>query len=118
MWGVGVCAYVPRGGDVCVWCFMCGVWCMWGVGVCAYVPRGGDVCVWCFMCGVWCMWGVGVCAYVPRSHVIFLWSHSRWLDSSKTLYEQDVKEGDLLYMRFKYYSFMGIDARVRGIWRG
>eukprot|EP00731_Ephydatia_muelleri_P027760 Em0019g633a len=35
-----------------------------------------------------------------------------WLDSSKTLYEQDVKEGDLLYMRFKYYSFMGIDARL------
>ena len=38
----------------------------------------------------------------------------RWLDSSKTLYEQDVKEGDLLYLRFKYYAFMGIDARVRG----
>ena len=38
----------------------------------------------------------------------------RWLDSSKTLYEQDVKEGDLLYMRFKYYSFMGIDTRVSG----
>ena len=69
----------------------------------------GVLCVVFGVCGVW------VCA---RSHVIFLWSHSRWLDSSKTLYEQDVKEGDLLYMRFKYYSFMGIDARVRGIWRG
>ena len=36
----------------------------------------------------------------------------RWLDSSKTLYEQDVKEHDLLYLRFKYYSFMDIDPRV------
>lgn len=35
-----------------------------------------------------------------------------WLDSSKTLYEQDVKEHDLLYLRFKYYSFMDIDPRV------
>ena len=36
----------------------------------------------------------------------------RWLDSSKTLYEQDVKEHDLLFLRFKYYSFMDIDPRV------
>jgi len=35
-----------------------------------------------------------------------------WLDSSKTLYEQDIKEHDLLYLRFKYYSFMDIDPRV------
>ena len=39
-------------------------------------------------------------------------SLSRWLDSSKTLYEQDVKEHDVLYLRFKYYSFMDIDPRV------
>lgn len=36
----------------------------------------------------------------------------RWLDSSKTLFEQDVNEGDLLYLRFKYYPFMDIDPRV------
>ncbi len=36
----------------------------------------------------------------------------RWLDSSKTLYEQEVKEHDVLYLRFKYYSFMDIDPRV------
>ncbi len=36
----------------------------------------------------------------------------RWLDSSKTLYEQDVKENDFLYVRFKYYSFTDIDPRV------
>ena len=38
----------------------------------------------------------------------------RWLDSSKTLYEQDVKEHDLLFLRFKYYSFMDVDPRVGG----
>jgi len=37
----------------------------------------------------------------------------RWLDSSSTLYEQDVKEHDYLYLRFKYFSFMDIDPRVR-----
>ena len=37
-----------------------------------------------------------------------------WLDSSKTLYEQDVKANDLLYLRFKYFSFMDIDPRVSG----
>ena len=35
-----------------------------------------------------------------------------WLDSSKTLCEQDVKEHDLLYLRYKYFSFMDIDPRV------
>lgn len=35
-----------------------------------------------------------------------------WLDSSKTLYEQDVKEHDVLYLRFKYFSFMDIDPRL------
>ena len=46
---------------------------------------------------------------------------SSWLDSSKTLYEQDIKEHDLLYLRFKYYSFMDIDPRVCGrvgVWEG
>ena len=38
----------------------------------------------------------------------------RWLDSSKTLFEQDVKDGDLLFLRFKYYPFMDIDPRVSG----
>ena len=37
----------------------------------------------------------------------------RWLDSSKTLYEQDVKEHDVLYLRWKYYAIKDIDPRVR-----
>lgn len=47
-----------------------------------------------------------------RESVLFPCLIIRWLDSSKTLYEQDVKEHDLLYLRFKYYSFMDIDPRV------
>ncbi|XP_003384623.1 PREDICTED: fermitin family homolog 2-like [Amphimedon queenslandica] len=35
-----------------------------------------------------------------------------WLNSSKTLFEQEVNEGDLLYLRFRYYPFMDIDPRV------
>ena len=31
------------------------------------------------------------------------------------MYEQDVKENDYLYLRFKYYSFMDIDPRVSGL---
>ena len=37
----------------------------------------------------------------------------RWLDSSKTLYEQDVKEHDVLYLRWKYFAIKDIDPRVR-----
>ena len=45
--------------------------------------------------------------------LLSLWySFYRWLDSSKTLFEQEVKEADLLYLRFKYYTFMDIDTRV------
>ena len=50
-----------------------------------------------------------------HTHITHTHTHThthRWLDSSKTLYEQDVKEHDLLYLRFKYYSFMDIDPRV------
>lgn len=35
-----------------------------------------------------------------------------WLDSSKTLYEQDVKEHDVLYLRWKYYAIKDIDPRL------
>ena len=49
---------------------------------------------------------------VVNSVLILINAHCRWLDSSKTLYEQDVKEHDLLYLRFKYFSFMDIDPRV------
>ncbi|CAI8055859.1 Fermitin family homolog 1 [Geodia barretti] len=52
------------------------------------------------------------------SDKLYRTSHERtyinglWLDSSKTLYEQDVNAHDLLYLRFKYFSFMDIDPRV------
>lgn len=47
-----------------------------------------------------------------KAHFTFECCIVRWLDSSKTLFEQDVNEGDLLYLRFKYYPFMDIDPRV------
>jgi len=31
--------------------------------------------------------------------------HSRWLDSSRCLMQQGIKAGDVLWLRFKYYSF-------------
>ena len=45
----------------------------------------------------------------------WLFSTCSWLNSSKTLFEQEVNEGDLLYLRFRYYPFMDIDPRVRHI---
>lgn len=33
----------------------------------------------------------------------------RWLLSSRSLLEQGVREGDLLQLRFKYYSFYELD---------
>jgi len=36
----------------------------------------------------------------------------RWIDSTLTLYEQGLKERSLLFLRFKYSSFMDLDPRV------
>ncbi|PNJ38049.1 FERMT3 isoform 4, partial [Pongo abelii] len=35
--------------------------------------------------------------------------HSRWLDSSRCLMQQGIKAGDILWLRFKYYSFFDLD---------
>lgn len=35
-----------------------------------------------------------------------------WLQSSRSLLEQGVREGDLLQLRFKYYSFYDLDEKV------
>ena len=41
-----------------------------------------------------------------------LLSHCRWLDSARSLYEQDVETNSHMYLRFKYYSIMDLDMRV------
>uniref|UniRef100_G3TXP4 FERM domain containing kindlin 3 n=1 Tax=Loxodonta africana TaxID=9785 RepID=G3TXP4_LOXAF len=38
--------------------------------------------------------------------------HSRWLDSSRCLMQQGVKAGDMLWLRFKYYSFFDLDPKM------
>lgn len=42
-----------------------------------------------------------------------LWA--RWLDSSRCLMQQGVKAGDMLWLRFKYYSFFDLDPKVRWV---
>lgn len=36
----------------------------------------------------------------------------RWLDSSRSLMEQEVKENEALLLRFKYYSFFDLNPKV------
>jgi kindlin 2 len=36
----------------------------------------------------------------------------RWLDSSKSLIEQDIKENDLVELRFKYYAFHDLNFKT------
>ncbi|MEJ1273472.1 stress-induced phosphoprotein 1 [Cricetulus griseus] len=36
----------------------------------------------------------------------------RWLDSSRCLMQQGVKAGDVLWLRFKYYSFFDLDPKT------
>lgn len=38
--------------------------------------------------------------------------NSAWLDSSLSLYEQDVKEFDLILLRFKFFSFYDLSPKV------
>ena len=37
---------------------------------------------------------------------------SSWLDSSRSLMEQDVKENEVLLLRFKYHSFFDLNPKV------
>uniref|UniRef100_A0AAR2JD10 PH domain-containing protein n=2 Tax=Pygocentrus nattereri TaxID=42514 RepID=A0AAR2JD10_PYGNA len=43
--------------------------------------------------------------YRPTSKVDKAQVNSRWLDSSRSLLQQGLKENDKLFLRFKYYSF-------------
>ncbi|XP_053304648.1 fermitin family homolog 3 [Spea bombifrons] len=38
--------------------------------------------------------------------------HGRWLDSSKSLMQQGIQEGDRLWLQFKYYTFHDIDPKM------
>ena len=37
--------------------------------------------------------------------------NNRWLDSSKSLMEQNIKERDLVQLRFKYYAFFDLNLK-------
>ncbi|KAM4617992.1 fermitin family homolog 3 [Discoglossus pictus] len=41
--------------------------------------------------------------------------HGRWLDSSKSLMQQGVQEGDRLWLQFKYYTFHDLDAKLDAV---
>ncbi|XP_074599555.1 unc-112-related protein-like [Brevipalpus obovatus] len=48
----------------------------------------------------------------PRSLVERARLNAGWLDSSRSLYEQDVREFDLLMLRFKFYSFYDLNPKL------
>uniref|UniRef100_A0A8D2KUP5 Fermitin family member 3 n=1 Tax=Varanus komodoensis TaxID=61221 RepID=A0A8D2KUP5_VARKO len=41
--------------------------------------------------------------------------NSRWLDSSRTLLQQDVKQNERLWLRFKYYSFFDLEPKYDAV---
>lgn len=51
----------------------------------------------------------------PRSLVEKARLNCAWLDSSLSLYEQDVREFDLLLLRFKFYSFYDLNLKSDGV---
>ena len=50
----------------------------------------------------------------PKSLVEKARLNAGWLDSSLSLYEQDVREYDLLLLRFKFYSFYDLSPKTDG----
>ena len=50
----------------------------------------------------------------PKSLVEKARLNCAWLDSSLSLYEQDVREFDLLLLRFKFYSFYDLNPKSDG----
>uniref|UniRef100_A0A5S6JU75 Protein lin-54 homolog n=1 Tax=Xenopus tropicalis TaxID=8364 RepID=A0A5S6JU75_XENTR len=53
---------------------------------------------------------------LPQSVILSsLLSVFRWLDSARSLMEQDVKENDALLLRFKYYSFFDLNPKYDAI---
>ena len=37
---------------------------------------------------------------------------NRWLDSSRSLMEQNIKENEMVLLRFKFYSFYDLNPKV------
>ena len=48
---------------------------------------------------------------ILKSSLIFFFPPSRWLDSSKSLMEQGIRENDTLMLRFKYFTFYDLDPK-------
>lgn len=51
----------------------------------------------------------------PKSLVERARLNAGWLDSSRSLYEQDVREYDLLLLRFKFYSFYDLNPKLDSV---
>jgi kindlin 2 len=41
-----------------------------------------------------------------------MFSSLSWLDSAKSLMEQDINENDLVRLKFKYYAFYDLNIKV------
>ena len=53
------------------------------------------------------------CAVTLSSYVlIYLCFNFRWMDSSRSLMEQGIRENDMVLLRFKYYSFYDLNPKV------
>ncbi|XP_016369811.1 fermitin family homolog 2-like [Sinocyclocheilus rhinocerous] len=50
--------------------------------------------------------------YKPQSLLDKAKINQGWLDSSRSLMEQDVKENEVLLLRFKYHSFFDLNPKV------
>ncbi|XP_072277571.1 fermitin family homolog 3 [Pyxicephalus adspersus] len=53
--------------------------------------------------------------YKPTTVVDKSAIHARWLDSSKSLMQQGVQEGDRLWLRFKYFTFHDLDPKMDAV---
>ncbi|MEQ2248472.1 Fermitin 2, partial [Ilyodon furcidens] len=53
--------------------------------------------------------------YKPQSLLDKAKINQGWLDSSRSLMEQDVKENDVLLLRFKYHSFFDLNPKYDAI---
>ncbi|CAJ0949715.1 unnamed protein product [Ranitomeya imitator] len=53
--------------------------------------------------------------YKPTSVTDKTAVHARWLDSSKSLMQQGVQEGDRLWLQFKYYTFHDLEPKMDAV---
>ncbi|KAM6458775.1 fermitin family homolog 1 isoform 2-T5 [Liasis olivaceus] len=53
--------------------------------------------------------------YQPRTLVDKAKLNAGWLDSSRSLMEQDIQEDDQLLLRFKYYDFFDLNAKYDAV---